>query len=166
MRTDLRNAMTKALKLSKDNPAMAIDYLIKMAAKDHKMRGILIDLGAKQTVRDFYAAQRISAMSMASGRVKANINNPDVELRITGRMARLLFWESYTIYGMKPIGDATKEELIESAKNREAQASGELRMAKFERAVASKLRNGQTVKKSITLDEVMKLAKRYGAKND
>jgi hypothetical protein len=164
MRADLRVWAQRALKTSKDKPEKAIKYLVFAGDKDRQLKQLLMLQGAKQVVRDYFGAQRVSAMSMAVGRVKANLNNPDVENRVASRLARQQFWDIYTLYGMTPIRDATRQMLVESAKKREVQARGDLRLARFERAVASRLPNNKVcVKDSISIVQLEKMASRFKA---
>jgi hypothetical protein len=164
MRSDLKSWAQKALKQSKDRPAAATTILVNAGNKDRDLRDLLMLQGAKQVIRDYFGAQRISAMSMATGRVKANLNNPDVADRVVGRIARQQFWDVYTLYGMTPIREATREMLEESASNREAQAAGEIRLAKFERAVAARLPNAKAkVRDNISIAQLEKMASKFRA---
>ena len=115
------------------------------------MRGVDIDA--------FFTAQRASAMSMATGRVMATLGAPDVADRVAARVARQAFWDAYTLFGMTPIREATKEQLEASAAAREAQAKGELRLAKFERAVARHLVGAQRVCDALTSEAVEAMAR-------
>jgi hypothetical protein len=98
---------------------------------------------------------------MATGRVAANVNNSNVSDRVATRLARIAFWDAYTLFGMTPIKDANRKMLLDSAENRESQASGEIRLAKFERAVAAALKGSKTVKDCMTVDQLEKMASRY-----
>lgn len=161
MRGDLREVVIAALTASRDNPEQALGRIIKTAIADKQMAKTLIYLGAKQALRSYFSQQRESAISTAAGRIAANLENPDIELRVSSRLARTAFWEKYTLFGMRPIGDATKEMLIESAESREAQAAGEIRLAKFERAVAARLTRGEIVRHAMSLAQIEKLAAKY-----
>lgn len=164
MRIDLRKSAIKALEAAKDDPKKAVQKLKMMARSDAGLRGVLIHLGSTQTIRDYFGDQRRSAMTMAAGRVAANLGDPDVQKRIVGRIARAQFWDRYTIFGMTPIGDATKKMLLDSAANREAQANGELLLARFERAVASKMdSNRATVRSCLSIGDLEKMAAKYKA---
>ena len=113
-------------------------------------------------IRDFFAAQRAAAFSFATGRVAASLDNPDVAERVAARIARQAFWDAYALFGMSPLRTATKQQLLDSANARETQANSELRLAKFERAIASKLTSPQDVVESkLTLAVVERLATRY-----
>ena len=98
-------------------------------------------------------------MSMATGRVMATLDTPEVSERVAARVARQAFWDSYTLFGMSPIREATREQLEASASQREAQARGELRLAKFERAVAGRLTGTQRVCDALTCKDVETLAR-------
>lgn len=164
MRTDLRKSAIRSLEMSGDKPDGAVKILSGMARKDVELRKVLVRLGASQTIRDYFGDQRRSAMTMAAGRVAANLDSPDVQKRIAGRMARVQFWDRYTIFGMTPIGDATKKMLLDSAANREAQANGELLLARFERAVAAKMdSNRATVRSCLSVGDLEKMAAKYKA---
>lgn len=164
MRTDLRNGAIRALEMSGDKPDGAVKILCGMARKDVELRKALVRLGASQVIRDYFGDQRRSAMTMAAGRVAANLGDPDIQKRIVGRIARAQFWDKYTIFGMTPIGDATKKMLLDSAANREAQANGELLLARFERAVASKMdSNRATVRSCLSIGDLEKMAAKYKA---
>ena len=106
--------------------------------------------------------QRESAMTMAAGRVAANMSDPIVAKRITARMARVAFWDSYTLFGMHPLKTATRPMLLRSAKSRETQAAGEIRLARFERAIAKKLPNDRkVVGRTLSALEVETIAARH-----
>jgi len=162
MRTDLRKAAKDALTAAKDNPATAVSKLVKKASVDSNLQTALTRLGAQQVIRDFFAAQRVAAFSFATGRVAANLDNPDVAERVAARIARQAFWDAYTLFGMSPLRTATKQQLLDSANARETQANSELRLARFERAIASKLSSAQDVVESkLTLAAVERLAAKY-----
>jgi hypothetical protein len=162
MRTDLRKAAKDALTAAKDNPATAVTKLIKQASANKNLQAALTRLGAQQVIRDFFAAQRAAAFSFATGRVAANLSNPEVAERVSARMARQAFWDAYTLFGMSPLRTATKQQLLDSANARETQANSELRLARFERAIASKLTSPQDVVESkLTLATVERLATKY-----
>jgi hypothetical protein len=151
-----------ALDNSNDDPRHAVTWLVKKAKSEPNLRAALIDLGAKQVVRDFFSMQRESAMTMAAGRVAANMDNPLVAKRIAARIARVAFWDSYTLFGMQPLKTATRPMLLRSATSRETQAAGEIRMAKFERAIAKKLPNDRkVVGNTLTALEVETIAARH-----
>jgi len=164
MRADLRVWAKKALEKTKDNPGQATRWLASTSTKKEntKTRNLLLILGANDVIRRFFGEQRASAMSMAAGRVMANINSPDVSKRQAARMARTLFWDTYTLYGMQPISSATRPMLLKSANQREVQARGDLIYAKFERAVAAKLKTNRViVSRSITPKQMDELAARF-----
>ena len=162
MRTDLRKAAKDALTAAKDNPGSAVIRLVKKSKTDNTLQVALTRLGAQQVIRDFFAAQRAAAFSFATGRVAASLDNPDVAERVAARIARQAFWDAYTLFGMSPLRTATKQQLLDSANARETQANSELRLAKFERAIASKLTSPQDVVESkLTLAAVERLATRY-----
>ena len=162
----MKNYVKNALDKAKDNRQSAVRLLINKSKIDHKFKDALLFLGAKQLVRDFYSQQRVSAMSMAAGRVMANLTNPDVQDRVASRLARVAFWDAYTLFGMTPIADANKNMLLESAKNREQQANSELRLAKFERAVADILKGNKTVRECLSLAQLEKIAAKYRSKDN
>jgi hypothetical protein len=155
-----------ALERNDDNPKKAKVWVVKMASKNIELRKNLLRLGADQLVRNYYKNARQSAMSMATGRVLQNIDNPTVQTRIAARIARRDFWDLYTLYGMESLKTATKEALIESAQGRQTQANGELRLARFELAIAKRLNPGQRVMDAISVETVEKLAAKYGAANE
>jgi len=168
MRADLRVWAKKALEKTNDDPSEATEWLAKNAARkeNSKLRILILNFGANYVIRRFFGEQRESAMSMAAGRVMANINNPDVKKRQAARMARTLFWDTYTLYGMQPISTATRPMLLKSASQREVQARGDLIYAKFERAVAAKLKtNRVTVSRSITPKQMDELAAKFKVGN-
>lgn len=152
MRADLRCWAKTALDKNHDQPDLATQWLVKQ--RDTDLRQQLLQLGAQQVVRSFFGAQRASAMSMATGRVLATLDAPEVADRVAARVARQAFWDAYTLFGMTPIREATREQLEASASAREAQARGELRLAKFERAVAGRLVGGQRVCDALTSEAV------------
>ena len=158
MRADLREWARTALDCNDDDPDAAAMWLTKKA--DKNLRAHILRYGAQQIVRTFFTAQRVSAMSMATGRVMATLNDPGVEGRMASRMARQAFWDAYTLFGMTPIKDATKEELELSASKREGQARGELRLAKFERQVADGLVGGQRVCDVFTSEAIEAIARK------
>lgn len=153
----------KALELNDDNPKKATLWLVKKASSEIDLRKTLLRLGADQIVRDYYHHARQSAMSMATGRVLQSLDNPEVGKRLAARIARRKFWDLYTLYGMESLKTATKEALLESANNRQQQAAGEIRLARFEQALAKKLNPGQRVIDGIPIETVEKLAAKYGA---
>tara|TARA_R110000868_G_scaffold283102_4_gene543545 strand:- start:572 stop:1093 length:522 start_codon:yes stop_codon:yes gene_type:complete len=161
IKPSIRGYVKVALDSTGDDPSAAIRWLCKKANKEPYLREALITYGAKQIVRDHYSAQRSSAMSMAVGRVMDTADSQASKERMTARLARVAFWDAYTLFGMAPIGDATREDLLSSAEQRETQARGELRLARFERAVAVKLEGHKTVRQSMTLAQLEKMAKRY-----
>lgn len=161
MSVNIRRYAKTALDKTNDKPKAAIDWLCKEAKKVPELNSALLVFGAKQIVRDFFSSQRISAMSMATCRVAANLNNSNVSNRVAARLARIAFWDAYTLFGMTPIKDANRKMLLDSAENRESQASGEIRLAKFERAVAAALKGSKTVKDCMTVDQLEKMASRY-----
>jgi hypothetical protein len=164
MRTDLRKAAKDALTAAKDNPATAVSKLVKKSSVDSNLQTALTRLGAQQVIRDFFAAQRVAAFSFAVGRVAASLDNPDVAERVAARIARQAFWDAYTLFGMSPLRTATKQQLLDSANARETQANSELRLARFERAIASKLASAHDVVESkLTLTVVERLATKYRA---
>lgn len=97
-------------------------------------------------------------MSMAMGRIATNLDNPDIQERIASRMARRAFWDMYTLFGMQPLKTATKEEVVESATSHEADARGHLIAARFERAIAARLKRGQLVCDGLSSVQVEKIA--------
>ena len=160
MRTDLRKAAKQALEKSKDKPERAVKILECVSP----LRGVLLRLGAQQVIRNYFAMQRDSAMSMATGRVLDTSDSPAAQKRLAARLARVAFWDAYTLFGMTPIRSATKKQLIDSASQREAQGNTELRLAKFERAVAGRLLTPRaTVSSSMTIMELEKLAAKHKA---
>ena len=160
MRTDLRKAAKAALDASKDEPERAVKWLTRQP----DIAPALARLGAQQVIRDFFAAQRASAMARAVGRVIATADNPDTKRSVAARMARHAFWDAYTLFGMAPIKTATRQQLLDSAEARERQGNTELRLAKFERAVAAKLTTGRaTVGGSMTLGELERIASKFKA---
>ena len=156
MRNDLRTWAKTALDNNRDQPDLASAWLVTQRDKD--LRQQLLRLGAQQVVRSFFSAQRISAFSMATGRVMATLDAPDVADRVAARVARQVFWDAYTLFGMTPIREATREQLQSSAEARETQAKGELRLAKFERAVADRLVGAQRVCDALTSEDVEAMA--------
>ncbi|CAB4189785.1 hypothetical protein UFOVP1288_16 [uncultured Caudovirales phage] len=163
MRLDLRSWVKKALDSSQDRTDVAVEWLV--ARKDADLRDQLIKLGAQQVVRTYFAAQRASALSMAPGRVAATLDTPEVAERVATRQARQAFWDAYTLFGMTPLRTATKAQLEESAAQREGQARGELRLAKFERAIAARLRNNKCVSDVFTSEELEALVVAQGGPN-
>jgi hypothetical protein len=157
MRNDLRTWAKTALDKNRDQPDLAAAWLATQG--DNDLRHQLLRLGAQQVVRSFFTAQRASAMSMATGRVMATLGAPDVADRVAARVARQAFWDAYTLFGMTPIREATKEQLEASAAARETQAKGELRLAKFERAVARRLVGAQRVCDALTSEAVEAMAR-------
>tara|TARA_R110000868_G_scaffold26537_2_gene102049 strand:- start:1229 stop:1708 length:480 start_codon:yes stop_codon:yes gene_type:complete len=157
MRADLKAWAKEALERNNDDPDTAAMWLAN--SKDKNLRLNILRFGSQQIVRSFFHAQRASAMSMATGRVMATLNDPGVEERMASRMARQAFWETYTLYGMTPIKDATREDLELSASKRETNAHGELRLAKFERKVAAQLSDEQCVSDVLTSEAVEAIAR-------
>jgi hypothetical protein len=157
MRNDLRTWAKSALDKNNDQPDLASAWLATQ--RDSDLRQQLARLGAQQVVRSFFSAQRTSAFSMATGRVMATLDSPGVADRMAARVARQAFWDAYTLFGMTPIREATKEQLEASAEAREAQAKGELRLAKFERAVAGRLVGAQRVCDALTSETVESIAR-------
>jgi hypothetical protein len=162
MRTDLRKAAKDALTAAKDNPGSAVVRLVKRSKVTPDLQTSLVRLGAQQVIRDFFSTQRAAAFSFSIGRVAANLDNPDVAERVAARIARLAFWDAYTLFGMSPLRTATKQQLLASATARETQANSELRLAKFERAIASKLVSpNDVVESKLTLRDIERIASRY-----
>ena len=157
MRGDLRVWAKAALDANQDDPDSAAVWLA--SRRDKNLREQIIRQGCRQVVMAFFAAQRASAMSMATGRVMATLNDPEFSDRMTSRMARQAFWDSYTLFGMTSIKDATREQLEQSASKRESQARGELRLAKFERQVADLLIGEQRVCDVLTSEAVEAIAR-------
>jgi len=158
----LRKAVIEVIAKAKDDPRKAEDLLIKTSSAE--IRKTLLVLGARQAVRDYFYDQRQSAMSMAAGRVQANLDNPKVAERLTQRIARHVFWDMYTLFGMSSLKTATRPDLIKSAEERETQAKGLLRFASFERAIAKKMPNDTvTVQRCLTIGEIEKIARRFKA---
>jgi len=167
MTTKIRDFALQALERAKDKPKRAVGILMAMARKNPVLRERLLLLGADQLIRDNYRDARREAMTMARGRVFANIDNAEIGKRIAVRIARVAFWDSYTLFGQQPLRTATRKMLLESAVAREGQARGEMRNAAFERAVARRLANDSTtVEKSLDVDAVMKIASKYAGGND
>jgi hypothetical protein len=164
MRLDLRTWAKSALDHNQDQPDIAAAWL--ESQKDAGLRSQLLRLGAQQVIRSFFNAQRASAMTMATGRVMATINDPDVADRVATRQARQAFWDAYTLFGMTPIREATKEQLETSASQREGQARGELRLASFERDIAARLKAGRRVCDVFTSEEVAGIAATWKELND
>ena len=164
MRTDLKSWVVKALKSSDDNPQEAIEWLQNQ--RDPDLVSMLVRLGSQQVVRTFYSNQRLSAMTMATGRVAATLGASELEDRTSSRLARRAFWESYSLYGMTPIKDATKADLLHSASMREQQARTEIFLASFERAVAAKLkRDEDTVSSKFTNEALEAMAALFKEKH-
>jgi hypothetical protein len=157
MRASLRDWAKQALDHNSDKPDLAAAWLAGQA--DEGLRDELRSLGARQIVRNFFSEQRTSAMSMATGRVMATMGDPEVAGRVSARMARLVFWDAYTLFGMTPIREATKDQLEDSAGARESQAKGELRLAAFERTVARRLAPGQRVCDAFTSEAIEAMAR-------
>jgi hypothetical protein len=145
MRTDLREKANAALAQAKDDKETAIDFLLDCAASDKSLMNQLARLGAQQVIRTFYSDQRESAMSMAVGRTASNLGNAEAAQRTAARMARMEFWETYTLYGNAPLKTATKRDLIKSVENRETQIRTEQRYANFERHVSEHLSDMEDV---------------------
>lgn len=146
------NAWVKtALEANKDRPDEAARWLADQS--DKALINRLVILGAQQIVRTFYKNQRVSALTMATGRIAMNPNSAEGSERLAVRLARVAFWDAYTLFGMTPIREATRDDLIASAEARESQARGEMRSARFERAVADKLgETGRVCETMTTLD--------------
>lgn len=164
MRLDLRTWAKSALDHNQDQPDIAAAWLA--SRRDANLKDHLMRLGAQQVIRSFFTAQRASAMTMATGRVMATINDPDVADRVAARQARQAFWDAYTLFGMTPIREATREQLETSASQREGQARGELRLASFERDIAARLKAGRRVCDVFTSEEVAEIAAKWKDRND
>ena len=160
MRADLKKAVELALKRNRDNPKRASAYLARTARGE--LRDRLIKLGSDQITRTHFGDLRSSAMTLAASKVRAGLDNRELSERATHRIARQAFWDMYTLYGMQSIASATRDDLIASAESREAQALTELRYAKFERAVAAKIKSPDAqVRNAMTLADVEKLAAKF-----
>jgi hypothetical protein len=164
MRRDLRTWAKSALDNNQDQPDIAAAWLA--SRRDANLKDHLMRLGAQQVIRSFFTAQRASAMTMATGRVMATINDPNVADRVAARQARQAFWDAYTLFGMTPIREATREQLETSASQREGQARGELRLASFERDIAVRLKAGRRVCDVFTSEEVAEIAAKWKDKSD
>ena len=152
-----------ALTAQSDNPASAARWLVKQALRKTSLRTDLLRLGADQLVRNYYRDQRAASFRIATGRV---VLGPDTAGgdRVSSRIARRAFWDTYTLFGMTPIREATKIDLLASAKARATQASGELRHAAFERAVAVKLKNDRVkVSEAMTDIDLQKIAAKHAS---
>jgi hypothetical protein len=161
----IRSLVAKIVSKYPRNQRRAVKEIFDMAAKNKEVASWLMLLGVKQAVRDFYHDQRRSAMSMASKRAMLPLDERTEKL--SARLARIAFWDAYTTFGMSPIGDATRKELIESAEAREQQASDQIRLAKFERAVAARLPNDRArVRDTIDLGSLERIAAKYKAAGD
>ena len=164
MRADLRVWAKSALDNNQDQPDIAAAWLANR--NDAGLRVHLLRMGAKQVIRSFFNAQRESAMTMATGRVMATINDPGVADRVAARQARQAFWDAYTLFGMTPIREATREQLETSASQREGQARGEMRHASFERDIAARLKDGRRVCDMMTSEEVAEIAATWKDQKD
>ena len=103
---------------------------------------------------EFYHKQRASAFTMATGR--AATADPT---RLTARLARVAFWDQYTLFGMTPLRDATRDDLESSAAQRKVVGRAELAYAAFELAVAAELPGDEvTVSEAVTAERVEQLA--------
>jgi hypothetical protein len=160
--TSINKYAKTALDVSNDKPKSAVNWLCKTSARNADLKDALVRYGAQQIIRTFFSQQRSAAMTMAAGRVAANMNNPKVQERVAARVARVLFWDAYTLFGMTPIKDANKEMLLKSAESREAQANTEMRLAKFERTVAKHLTGTKTVKQCMTSKDLEAIASKFG----
>jgi hypothetical protein len=157
--TSLNKWAKDALAARSDNPVRAAAWLVVQSMRDRKLKDNLLRVGADQLVRNYFRDQRKSAFRMAVGRVAANLDNPATAERTSARIARQKFWDSYTLFGMTPIRDATRAALLESVAKRTEQAKGDLRCAAFEKAVSFTLKNDKIkVCEAMTDEELQKLA--------
>jgi len=157
---NLRRATKAALAATQDDPKAAVAWL----SRQKPLHTILLKLGARQAVRDYFSDQRASAMARAVGRVAATANNPNAAKSVAARLARNAFWDSYTLFGMVSIKTATQEQLLASAGSREQHGRGELRLARFERAVAAQLKSPRSVVcRGMSLSTLERLAAKFGA---
>lgn len=157
---NLRMWVSDALEMCADCPEEAVAWLERQ--DDDALRLTLIKLGAKQAVRDFFHAQRVAAMSMPLGRTLANMDSIEVGKRVSGRLARVAFWEAYTLYGMRiKLCSATREQLEKSAHARQVQGRAQLALARFERAIAKRLPASGLVSESLTLAKIEEIASQF-----
>lgn len=161
--TSLNQWAKDALTACSDDPARAAEWLVDKSVRDGELGVTLLEHGANQLIRNYFRDQRRSAFRMAIGRVAANLDNPITAERVSARVARRKFWDTYTLLAMTPIRDATRPALLESAAKRTNQANGDLRCAAFERAVAAMLKNDKVkVCEALTDEKLQKLSIKYG----
>tara|TARA_R110000787_G_scaffold43093_1_gene105707 strand:+ start:745 stop:1239 length:495 start_codon:yes stop_codon:yes gene_type:complete len=157
-KTNIRKIVIESLEKNGDNPKRATQWLVTKSKKSADLKDSLLMNGANQLVRDYFGSQRINAMSMASARVLLGGDSK----RLSNRLARFKFWDSYTLFGMQPIKSATREMLLDSSNNRTTQARGEILLAKFEKAVSLKLKNNKVkVSQAITNEQLERIAVRF-----
>jgi hypothetical protein len=154
VRTGQLSTVRDALNDCDGNPEAAVELIIRRCAQDKDILTPILRLGARQAVMDFYHKQRASAFTMAAGR--AATADPT---RLTARIARVAFWDQYTLYGMTPLRDATRDDLEASASQRKIVGRAELAYAAFELAVAAELPDDEaTVSEAVAAERVEQLA--------
>jgi len=150
-----------------------VEALVMRAASDAALRDALILLGAKQAVRIYYSDARNEAYPIRGARLEAvrdtketkgkRVSKEEREERMEAKENRRTMLDTYTLWGHKPLRDATKEDINLSIVNRKTQVAGSLKAIGFEQAVLRILPANKTCGQALTSAQIDKLwMKHYG----
>lgn len=132
--------------------------LLREAKRNSSLAQEFILLGVKQTIRSYYSFERSTAS-------RALPDPAERERRAQAREdLRSHFWDRYSLFGHMSLKDARAEDLRESAAKRKQMASTNMRRARFELAVASRMgESKRTVGSFFDGATIDKLAEQYNA---
>jgi hypothetical protein len=139
--------------------------LLRMAQTRGDVRDALIALGIRQVIRDFrHAGRPVVVQEEPDGpkRSSGGVAHVGPEA-LFARVEQRLFWDRYTLYGGKPIREATRDDLLISIEARTLQAKGNIVRADFEKSIARRLASeGNKIVGTVLTNEVVnEIAKKH-----
>lgn len=114
---------------------------------------VLIALGARSLVAEIASQDRRPIPALVIGAPRKGHDDTNGLRSVANRT----LLDTYRLCGGKPIGDATRDELIESAAQHEKIAAGNVREARFQRAVAKLVEGGGRVRERVSEIELRKM---------
>lgn len=110
---------------------------------DEDQRAILLRMGARALMSEIASADRHPIPAVVVTGAARKGKDDTAAFRSVANRSLL---DTYRLCGGKPIGDATRADLIASAEEHEKLARGNEREARFQRAVAKSIRDGERVR--------------------
>lgn len=160
----LVDTVRSTMKAAEYQEEVAYRRLLRMSQTSAELRDALVALGIKQSIRDFRHAGRPVVIVEEPDGPKRNgsVAHVDPET-LYARVEQRLFWDRYTLYGGKPIREATRDDLLASVEARTAQANGNIVRADFEKSIARRLINegNKIVGTILSNDVVTEIAKKH-----